>query len=31
VTVDIEQLHRRISALEAENARLQALAAADNS
>ena len=31
VTVDIEQLHRRIAALEAENARLSALAAADNS
>jgi PAS domain S-box-containing protein len=31
VTVDIEQLHRRITALEAENARLNALAAADNS
>jgi signal transduction histidine kinase/ActR/RegA family two-component response regulator len=31
VTVDIEQLHRRIAALEAENARLSAIAAADNS
>jgi len=31
VTVDIEQLHRRIAALEAENARLKALAVADNS
>jgi PAS domain-containing protein len=31
VTVDIEQLQRRIAALEAENARLAALAAADNS
>jgi signal transduction histidine kinase/ActR/RegA family two-component response regulator len=31
VTVDIEQLHRRIAALEAENARLKAHAAADNS
>src|SRR6476661_6975173 len=31
VTVDIEQLHRRIAALEAENARLRALTAADNS
>ena len=31
MTVDIEQLHRRIAALEAENARLKALAAADNS
>jgi len=30
VTVDIEQLHRRIAALEAENARLNALAASDN-
>ena len=31
MTVDIEQLHRRIAALEAENARLSAIAAADNS
>jgi PAS domain S-box-containing protein len=31
VTVDIEQLQRRIAALEAENARLKALVAADNS
>ena len=31
MTVDIEQLHRRIAALEAENARLKALAVADNS
>jgi PAS domain S-box-containing protein len=31
VTVDIEQLHRRIAALEAENARLKALSVADNS
>ena len=31
MTVDIEQLHRRISALEAENARLNALAASDDS
>jgi len=31
VTIDIEQLHRRIAALEAENARLSAIAAADNS
>ena len=31
MTVDIEQLHRRIAALEAENARLKAHAAADNS
>ena len=31
MTVDIEQLHRRIAALEAENARLSAVAAADNS
>jgi len=30
VTVDIEQLHRRIAALEAENAGLKALAASDN-
>jgi signal transduction histidine kinase/ActR/RegA family two-component response regulator len=30
VTVDVEQLHRRITALEAENARLKALAASDN-
>ena len=30
MTVDIEQLHRRIAALEAENARLNALAASDN-
>jgi PAS domain S-box-containing protein len=30
VTVDIEQLHRRIAALEAENARLNAIAASDN-
>jgi len=30
VTVDVEQLHRRIAALEAENARLKALAASDN-
>ena len=30
MTVDIEQLHRRIAALEAENARLKALAASDN-
>ena len=30
MTVDIEQLHRRIAALEAENARLRALAVADN-
>jgi PAS domain S-box-containing protein len=31
VTVDIEQLHRRISALEAENAQLKAIAVSDNS
>ena len=31
MTVDIEQLHRRIAALEAENARLKALSVADNS
>jgi signal transduction histidine kinase/CheY-like chemotaxis protein len=31
VTVDIEQLHRRIAALEAENGRLKALAVADSS
>jgi signal transduction histidine kinase/CheY-like chemotaxis protein len=31
VTVNIEQLQRRIAALEAENGRLKALAAADNS
>ncbi len=30
MTVDIEQLQRRIAALEAENARLKALAASDN-
>ena len=30
MTVDVEQLHRRITALEAENARLKALAASDN-
>ncbi len=30
MTVDVEQLHRRIAALEAENARLKALAASDN-
>ena len=30
MTVDIEQLHRRIAALEAENAGLKALAASDN-
>ena len=31
MTVDIEQLHRRIAALEAENGRLKALAVADSS